>query len=115
MENIKEIKKDIKEIELQVIEMYNLKKINSSTINRYTVFTKYGNYNFYFDKDSIFGRFEDIKNYSIQEDRYQKVNGKLYKRNYNINPFTGKFNFHYNEVYDFIYELDQLVNNNKTK
>ena len=109
MENIKEIKKDIKEIEVQVIEMYNLKKINSSSSNRYTVSTKYGSYKFYFDNDSIFGRFEDIKKYNIQEDRYQRVNGKLYKRNYNINQFTGKFNFHYDEIYNFIYELHQLT------
>ena len=107
---LKAFKEDLKSIEVEVVEDLEINKINSDNSNRYEVDTIYGKYRFYFDNDSIFGRFYDFdKELIIKHNKSEIVNGTLYHKKYTINPYTGKFNFHYNDIYDFTSELYRLV------
>ena len=108
---LKEFKEDLKNIELEFCQEFGVSKIESCITNRYKIPTKFGIYEFYFDEDSIFGRFPDIKNYSDDiPDKYEFDNkGNTWERKHNINPYSGKFNFHYNEIYDFIDEISMIL------
>lgn len=109
-QELKELKKDLLRIELEIIEDLELIKISSNCHNRYSIDTVFGKYNFYFDECSIFGRFEDISKYDSKlPNKFKMIDNTLYSKKYNINPYTGKFNFHYNDIYNFQNELYAIV------
>ena len=76
--------------------------------NKNCIDTKWGLYKFYFDKDSIFGRFEDLK-VDLIPDKFQVVNGKTYEIVYYPNLNSGKMNFHFEHIFDFIDTIDRLA------
>ena len=104
---LKQFKTYLLDIELQICDDLNIKKIDSSIINRYAVSTIYGVYSFYFTNDSIIGKFENIKNY-ILPDKYIFLHNQTYIKKHSINQFSGKFNFHYSDIYDFLDEIYKI-------
>ena len=115
---LKEFIIDLLDIENEICQDFNLTKINSDSLNRYEIDTVFGLYRFYFDKDSIMGRFEDFNNeLIIKYNGSEFVNGTLYYKKHTINSFSGKFNFHYSKIYDFqdeIYRISLLFQDKKT-
>lgn len=107
---LKEFKEEIISIENRIVEDYKLIKIKSDVYNKYTIDTIYGKYNFWFDEHSIFGKFENIQDYKhlIPNDT-QKANGVLFYKRNTINRFSGKFNFHYSDIYDFEDEIYRIA------
>ena len=75
--------------------------------NKNSIDTKWGLYNFYFDKDSIFGRFEDLK-VDLIPDKFQVVNSETYEIVYYPNLYSGKMNFHFEQIFDFIDTIDKI-------
>ena len=98
----KEYKKEFKEIK----EYFKLKFYGD--INRKnSIKTKWGIYNFFFDNDSIFGRFEDLKINKLPPEIQSSKNG-FFKVSYYPNINSGKMNFHFYEIFDFINTLDRI-------
>lgn len=98
----KEYKKEFKEIK----DYFKLKFYGD--INRKnSIKTKWGIYNFFFDNDSIFGRFEDLKINELPPEVQNTKNG-FFKVSYYPNLNTGKMNFHFYEIFDFINTLDRI-------
>ena len=101
----KEYKKEFKEIK----DHFNLKFYGD--INRKnSIKTKWGIYNFFFDNDSIFGRFEDLKINELPPEVQNTKNG-FFKVSYYPNLNSGKMNFHFYEIFDFINTLDRIYIN----
>ena len=101
----KEYKKEFKEIK----DYFNLKFYGD--INRKnSIKTKWGVYNFFFDNDSIFGRFEDLKINELPPEVQNTKNG-FFKVSYYPNLNSGKMNFHFYEIFDFINTLDRICIN----
>ena len=101
----KEYKKEFKEIK----EYFKLKFYGD--INRKnSIKTKWGIYNFFFDNDSIFGRFEDLKINELPPEVQNTKNG-FFKVSYYPNLNSGKMNFHFYEIFDFINTLDRICIN----
>ena len=101
----KEYKKEFKEIK----DYFNLKFYGD--INRKnSIKTKWGTYNFFFDSDSIFGRFEDLKINELPPEVQNTKNG-FFKVSYYPNLNSGKMNFHFYEIFDFINTLDRICIN----
>ena len=101
----KEYKKEFKEIK----DYFNLKFYGD--INRKnSIKTKWGIYNFFFDNDSIFGRFEDLKINELPPEIQNTKNG-FFKVSYYPNLNSGKMNFHFYEIFDFINTLDRICIN----
>ena len=98
----KEFKKEFKEIK----DYFKLKFYGD--INRKnSIKTKWGIYNFFFDNDSIFGRFEDLKINELPPEVQNTKNG-FFKVSYYPNLNSGKMNFHFYEIFDFINTLDRI-------
>ena len=98
----KEYKKEFKEIK----DYFKLKFYGD--INRKnSIKTKWGIYNFFFDNDSIFGRFEDLKINELPPEVQNTKNG-FFKVSYYPNLNSGKMNFHFYEIFDFINTLDRI-------
>lgn len=76
--------------------------------NKNSIDTKWGLYKFYFDKNSIFGNFEDLKVDAIP-DKFQEVNGETYECLYIPNLNSGKMNFHFEQIFDFIDAIDRIA------
>ena len=70
--------------------------------------TKCGLYIFHFDEKSIFGRFEDLKieNLPLQ---FQEANNTLFKISYYPNLHSGKMNFHFHQIFDFIDTIGRIL------
>ena len=101
----KEYKKEFKEIK----DYFKLKFYGD--INRKnSIKTKWGIYNFFFDNDSIFGRFEDLKINELPPVVQNTKNG-FFKVSYYPNLNSGKMNFHFHEIFDFINTLDRICIN----
>ena len=101
----KEYKKEFKEIK----DYFKLKFYGD--INRKnSIKTKWGVYNFFFDNDSIFGRFEDLKINELPPEIQNTKNG-FFKVSYYPNLNSGKMNFHFYEIFDFINTLDRICIN----
>ena len=101
----KEYKKEFKEIK----DFFKLKFYGD--INRKnSIKTKWGIYNFFFDNDSIFGRFEDLKINELPPEVQNTKNG-FFKVSYYPNLNSGKMNFHFYEIFDFINTLDRICIN----
>ena len=101
----KEYKKEFKEIK----DYFKLKFYGD--INRKnSIKTKWGIYNFFFDNDSIFGRFEDLKINELPPEVQNTKNG-FFKVSYYPNLNSGKMNFHFYEIFDFIDTLDRICIN----
>lgn len=101
----KEYKKEFKEIK----DYFKLKFYGD--INRKnSIKTKWGIYNFFFDNDSIFGMFEDLKINELPPEVQNTKNG-FFKVSYYPNLNSGKMNFHFHEIFDFINTLDRICIN----
>ena len=101
----KEYKKEFKEIK----DYFKLKFYGD--INRKnSIKTKWGIYNFFFDNDSIFGKFEDLKINELPPEVQNTKNG-FFKVSYYPNLNSGKMNFHFYEIFDFINTLDRICIN----
>lgn len=101
----KEYKKEFKEIK----DYFKLKFYGD--INRKnSIKTKWGIYNFFFDNDSIFGRFEDLKINELPPEVQNTKNG-FFKVSYYPNLNSEKMNFHFYEIFDFINTLDRICIN----
>ncbi|MEA3386894.1 MAG: hypothetical protein U9Q66_00425 [Patescibacteria group bacterium] len=108
-------KKEFKKIELEVVEYFQLEKINSNSLNRYMLDTDWGVYRFFFDYEdmkSIFGRFDmDSKFNSVPP----RNDGGFIIVHY-PNIYSGKMNFHGDEaVNEFINTFDRLITNNNSE
>ena len=108
-------KKEFNEVKEEILNYFNPKKCEIKphyiTKNGYTLNTIYGEYIFRFsDNNTIFGKFQDVKLMnSLLPDRYQTVNNTQFEIKHYPNIFSGKMNFHYIDIYDFIDTLDRLV------
>ena len=76
--------------------------------NKNSIDTKWGLYKFYFDKDSIFGKFEDLK-VDLIPPKFHAVNCKSYEIVYYPNLYSGKMNFHFEQIFDFIDTIDRIA------
>lgn len=98
----KEYKKEFKEI-----KNYFKLKFYGDINKKNSIKTKWGIYNFFFDNDSIFGRFEDLKINELPLEVQNTKNG-FFKISYYPNLHSGKMNFHFYEIFDFINTLDRI-------
>ena len=98
----KEYKKEFKEI-----KNYFKLKFYGDINRKNSIKTKWGIYNFFFDNDSIFGRFEDLKTNELPPEIQNAKNG-FFKVSYYPNLNSGKMNFHFHEIFDFINTLDRI-------
>ena len=98
----KEYKKEFKEI-----KNYFKLKFYGDINRKNSIKTKWGVYNFFFDNDSIFGRFEDLKINELPPEIQNSKNG-FFKVSYYPNLNSGKMNFHFYEIFDFINTLDRI-------
>ncbi len=98
----KEYKKEFKEIK----DYFKL-KFYGDIKRKNSIKTKWGIYNFFFDNDSIFGRFEDLKINELPPEVQNTKNG-FFKVSYYPNLNSGKMNFHFYEIFDFINTLDRI-------
>lgn len=80
----------------KILKEYNL---NKKDIN-HKIVTIFGDYIFTFSDDTIFGRFENI-------DLIKNING-LNLFNKKVNVFSGKFNFHFQDVFIFIETINKI-------
>ena len=101
----KEYKKEFKEI-----KNYFKLKFYGDINRKNSIKTKWGIYNFFFDNDSIFGRFEDLKINELPPEIQNTKNG-FFKVSYYPNLNSGKMNFHFYEIFDFINTLDRICTN----
>ena len=101
----KEHKKEFKEI-----KKYFKLKFYGDINRKNSIKTKWGIYNFFFDNDSIFGRFEDLKINELPPEVQNTKNG-FFKVSYYPNLNSGKMNFHFYEIFDFINTLDRICIN----
>ena len=101
----KEYKKEFKEI-----KNYFKLKFYGDINRKNSIKTKWGVYNFFFDNDSIFGRFEDLKINELPPEVQNTKNG-FFKVSYYPNLNSGKMNFHFYEIFDFINTLDRICIN----
>lgn len=99
---LKEYKKEFKEIK----DFFNLPFYGTAE-NKNVIDTSWGEYQFYFDKDSIFGKFTKLKKENIPP-RFQKVNGTVFEIQKYPNLYSGKMNFHFEDVFDFIDTIDRI-------
>ena len=100
-----EYKKEFKEI-----KNYLKLKFYGDINKKNSIKTKWGIYNFFFDNDSIFGRFEDLKISELPPEVQNTKNG-FFKVSYYPNLNSGKMNFHFYEIFDFINTLDRICIN----
>lgn len=98
----KEYKKEFKEIK----DYFKL-KFYGDINKKNSIKTKWGIYNFFFDNDSIFGRFEDLKINELPPEVQNTKNG-FFKVSYYPSLNSGKMNFYFHEIFDFINTLDRI-------
>ena len=99
----KEYKEEFKEIK----QYFGLEFLGTIE-NKNSIQTKWGVYNFWFDKNSIFGKFENLK-VDLVPDKFQDVKGEIYECLYIPNLNTGKMNFHFEQIFDFIDTIDRIA------
>jgi hypothetical protein len=90
----------------EIIKYFNL-ELNKD--NKYHLNTIWGDYYFFFDENCIFGRFENLKVDLLPEREQRAPNSMLYRIVHYPNIYSGKMNFHFYHVFDFINTLDRLV------
>ena len=91
-------KRELQKIEKTVCKMFELEKIDTDAMARYSINTVFGEYSFRFDYNglkSIFGRFEDTS-------RIKGVSSKTYL---NVNEYSGKMNYYGKGVEQFINDM----------
>ena len=76
--------------------------------NKNSIQTKWGLYKFWFDKNSIFGKFENLKT-DLIPDKFQDTQNGIYEVLYIPNLNSGKMNFHFEQVFDFIDTIDRIT------
>ena len=77
----------------------------------FTEIKKYFGFDFFGsieNKNSIFGKFEDLK-VDLIPDKFQVANEKCFEIVYYPNLNSGKMNFHFEQIFDFIDTMDRLV------
>lgn len=99
----KEYKQEFKEIQ----KYFSLPFIGSID-NKNSIETKWGKYNFYFDDNSIMGKFEDLK-VDILPPKIQVRNNQTFIMEFYPNLRTGKMNFHFHQVFEFINAIDRIL------
>ena len=93
--------------EFKEIKNYFKLKFYGDINKKNSIKTKWGIYNFFFDNDSIFGRFEDLKINELPPEIQNTKNG-FFKISYYPNLHSGKMNFLFYEIFDFINTLDRI-------
>lgn len=107
MENYKITQKEIKEEFKEIKKYFNLDFIGSIE-NKNSIMTNWGKYSFYFANNSIFGKFEDLIAENLPP-KIQNFKDDIYVISYYPNLNTGKMNFHYDQVFDFIDTIDRIL------
>lgn len=108
-------KKEFLTIQKEILTYFKPSPVNKGETPLYKdsffIPTIWGDYIFCFsDSDTIFGRFLDVeKMNSMLEERYQEVNASIFKVIHYPNVSSGKMNFHFESVYEFIDTLDRLT------
>ena len=92
MQNI--TKKEYKKEFDKIIKEFNLNKKDKE----HKIKTNFGVYTFIFSDDTIFGRFDNIE-------LIKNING-LNIISKKVNPFSGKCNFHFDDVFIFIQTIN---------
>lgn len=112
MENYKITQKEIKEEFKEIKKYFNLDFIGSIE-NKNSIMTKWGKYNFYFDNNSIFGKFEDLIIENLPP-KIQNFKDDIYEIIY-YPGLTGKMNFHFDQIFDFIDTIDRILIDDELK
>lgn len=100
---LRDAKKEFTEIK----KAFNLK--GPGTMKEpFKIDTKWGSYVFYFDEKCIFGRFENLKIENLPQ-QFQVANKTLFKISYYPNLYSGKMNFHFHQIFDFIDTIDRIL------
>ena len=81
----------------KIIKEFNLNKKDKS----HKIDTIFGIYTFIFSDDTIFGRFDNV-------DLIKDINN-LNILSKTVNVFSGKFNFHFDDVFIFIESLQKII------
>lgn len=89
-------KKDYNQEFDNIIKEFNLNKKDK----RHKIETIFGAYIFIFSDDTIFGRFDNI-------DLIKDINN-LNLLSKKVNIFSGKFNFHFDDVFIFIENINNI-------
>jgi hypothetical protein len=79
-----------------IIKEFNLNKKDK----RHKIETIYGAYTFIFSDDTIFGRFDNVE--LIKDINNLNILSKT------VNIYSGKFNFHFDDVFIFIENLNKI-------
>ena len=99
--------RDAKKEFTQIKKALNLK--GAGTMKEpFKINTKWGLYIFHFDEKSIFGRFENLKIENLPQ-QFQEANNTLFKIYYYPNLHTGKMNFHFHQIFDFIDTIERIL------
>lgn len=99
--------KEYKQVFMEIKKYFDLDFFGTIE-NKNSIDTKWGLYKFYFDKNSIFGKFEDLK-VDLISPKFQAVNGVTYEIVYYPNLNSGKMNFHFEQIFDFIDTIDRIA------
>ena len=100
---LKEAKKEF----LEIKKAFNLK--GPGTMKEpFKIDTKWGLYIFHFDENCIFGRFVNLKIENLPQ-QFQGANNTLFKISYYPNLHSGKMNFHFYQIFDFIDTIERIL------
>jgi len=99
----KEYKKEFKKIQ----KYFNLSFVGSID-NKNSIITKRGKYDFYFDDNSIMGKFEDLKIENLPP-KIQACNNQTFIMEFYPNLNSGKMNFYFHQVFEFINTIDRIL------
>ena len=81
----------------KIIKEFNLNKKDKN----HKIGTIFGIYTFIFSDDTIFGRFDNVE--LIKNINNLNILSKT------VNVFSGKFNFHFDDVFIFIENLQKII------
>ena len=99
--------RDAKKEFLEIKKAFSLK--GPGTIKEpFKIDTKWGLYVFHFDEKCIFGRFENLKTENLPQ-QFQEANKTLFKLYYYPNLHSGKMNFHFHQIFDFIDTIERIL------
>ena len=94
---MKTTKKQYKKEFDNIIKEFNLNKKDKT----HKIETIYGGYTFIFSDETIFGRFDNIE--LIKDINNLNLLSKK------VNVFSGKFNFHFDDVFIFIESMQKII------
>lgn len=94
--------------EFEEIQKYFDLPFIGSIDNKNSIMTKWGKYDFYFDDNSIIGKFEDLKIENLPP-KIQFCNNHAYVMEFYPNLNSGKMNFHFHQVFEFINTIDRIL------